>query len=159
MVAVRHSPVVRRVRAVHRSLDEDSEIADSVALRRLHVAVPRSQVVVRRLPADRKAIVVRRVIVVGVARDRRTWMAAHEALVRKAAIVLADQGLRVQKQVAVQKAVVSQKQIVDRLATVIARNMAGLKADARKAIGQNGEPPSVADLAGNQRTATPMWKP
>ena len=165
-MAVRRSLLVRRDRAVRRSLGEDLRIEDSVALRRLHVAVPRShvavprsQVVVRRLLADRKAIVDRRLIVVVAARDRRTWMAGREVLVRKAAIVQADRDLRDQKQVAVQKVAVSQKRAVVRLVKVIAPNAAGLKADVRKVTVQNVEHLSVADLAVNQRAITSMWKP
>ena len=153
-MAAHRSLVVRRVRAVRRS-----QVLDSVVLLRLLVAVPRSQAVVRRLPADRKEIVGRRLIEVVAVRDLRTWMVVREVLVLKVVIVLADRGLRVEKQVAVQKVAVRRKLVVVRLAKALARNVAGLKADARKVTVRNVEHLSVAGLAGNLRAATPMWKP
>ena len=136
-MAARRSLVVRRVRAVRRS-----QVVDSVVLRRLLAAVPRSQVVVRRLRAGR------RLIEVVAVRDLRTWTVVREVLVRKAAIVL----------VAVRKVAVSRKPVVVRLAKVPPRNVAGLKADVRKVTVQNVEHLSVAGLAGNLRAATLMWK-
>ncbi len=110
----------------------------------------------RLLAADRHTMLVEQVAPAGLGafgvvavRDLRTWTVVREVLVRKAAIVLADRGLHVRKRVAVQKAGV-------RLAMELLRNVADLKAAARKVIVRNAEHRSVVVLAGNLRAATRM---
>ena len=132
---------------------EDSEIADLVALRRLFVAVPHSQVAVRRFLADRKEIVGRRLIVAAAVRDLHTCRVVREGRSPMAVIELVGLDRRSDR-----------KRVVVRLVKATARNVAGLKVVDRKAIGrkvidQNAEHLSVADLAGNQRAATSTWKP